>query len=217
VRVRAGHVAIVVLAVLALAGSALAVVASDPKVALDRQGQARARALLILRTDVGRGWRGDPVYQVSSQLSPVCPGYSPDLSSLVITGRADSKVFRLASSGTEQDVTTAVFVFRSAAQAKRMHTLTGVRFARHCLHVGSVPGGKIDEVSALRLPASHVDAIGWRVRLVRTSAPKLLYADYVFLHAKAASVAVFFVSTNRPFPAAPEKHVLQVLRTRMSA
>ena len=209
--------AAVVSAVLMLAAPAVAFTSRDPRIALDRQGQAKARALLVRPADVGRGWRSDPVYRVSSQLSPVCPGYSPDLSRLVVKGRADSKVFRFVGTGSEEDVTAAVFVLASTRQAQQMHVLTGVLFGRHCLHVGTAPGGKIDVVAPLRLPSSKAHEVGWRVRLVRTSAPKLLYADYVFLQAKTAVVAAFFVSTDRPFPAAVERHALQVLGTRMSA
>jgi hypothetical protein len=110
--------ALIALATLALAGTALAD-PLDPKVKLDAADQARAKAALIVQGDLGNAWTNHSTAAPSSLKAPVCPALRPDYSKLTLTGHAES-VFDLGA----WEVSSDVEVWKSVAQAtKHMNAL----------------------------------------------------------------------------------------------
>jgi hypothetical protein len=75
---------------------------------------AKARAILITRSDLGAGWARDP----SPSPDEDCKAFSPDESSLVETGEADA-LFERATSAVGSDVV----IYRTEAMARHSWTI----------------------------------------------------------------------------------------------
>jgi hypothetical protein len=80
---------VVVLAALCacLPAVALAAADTDPKERLTAVDQAKARSIVLKRTDFVAGWKKVPPDPDSDA---VCPGFNPDGSDLTITGKAEA-------------------------------------------------------------------------------------------------------------------------------
>ena len=89
----------------------------DPKVAYNagRPG-ARAKAALLVQSDLGGGWNGGTSATPSSLKAPVCPSLRPDYSKLTVTGHAES-VFDNGNGGVQ--VVSDVEVWKTEKQAKQ--------------------------------------------------------------------------------------------------
>ena len=81
---------VVAVAALALAAAALAD-PLDPQVRITRADQARAKAALLVQSDLGMGWKGGTASSASSLKAPICPALRPDYRRLTITGHAESR------------------------------------------------------------------------------------------------------------------------------
>jgi len=106
---------LVVLAALALASTALAD-PLDPKVRLNAADQVRAKAALLVQSDLGQGWRGGAASTPSSLKQPVCPSLRPDYSKLTLTGHAESR-FDNGNGGIQ--VVSDVEVWKTLEQAEQ--------------------------------------------------------------------------------------------------
>jgi hypothetical protein len=81
------------LLVLCIAVPAVALAAdTDPKKKITAADQAKARSLLLKRTDLAAGWKKVPP---SPDSDATCPGFNPDESDLTLTGEAESDFERL--------------------------------------------------------------------------------------------------------------------------
>ena len=76
------------LLVLCIAVPAVALAAdTDPKKKITPADQAKARSMLLKRTDFAAGWKKVPP---SPDSDLVCPGFNPDESDLTLTGEAET-------------------------------------------------------------------------------------------------------------------------------
>jgi hypothetical protein len=76
------------LVVLCMALPAVALAAdTDPKKKVTAADQAKARSILLKRTDFAAGWKKVPTTPDSDAM---CPGFNPDESDLTLTGEAES-------------------------------------------------------------------------------------------------------------------------------
>jgi hypothetical protein len=76
------------LLVLCIAVPAVALAAdTDPKKKITAADQAKARSMVLKRTDFTAGWKKVPA---SPDSDAVCPGFNPDESDLTLTGEAES-------------------------------------------------------------------------------------------------------------------------------
>jgi hypothetical protein len=99
----------------ALAGTFAAVALAgpgDPQRKPTPADQARARAVVLSRADLGAGWKAEKSSGGAS--NPRCSFYNPDQSDLVETGHADSSFSR----GDTLLVFSSVGIFKTAAQAR---------------------------------------------------------------------------------------------------
>jgi hypothetical protein len=94
-------------ALLAAATAALAGTGKE-QIRLTAADQARARAALIRKSDLGSGWSGGPVKPDLSS-SPTCSNYHPKQSDLVLTGAAASQFEKNGA-----DVHTEIGVLKTA-------------------------------------------------------------------------------------------------------
>src|SRR5215210_8580110 len=106
-------------ALLALAALVFAAAAfADPldlKVKITKADQRRAKAVLLVQSDLGLGWRGGTAAKPSSLKAPVCPALRPNYSSLTITGHAES-LFDNGNGGFQ--VVSDVEIWKTVAQAE---------------------------------------------------------------------------------------------------
>lgn len=84
---------------------------TDPKKRIDPADQAKARAVVLKRTDLGAGWKTVPPSPEESE--PTCPGYDPDSSDLTLTGQAEADFERRGGATVSSSV--EVFISRSDA------------------------------------------------------------------------------------------------------
>jgi hypothetical protein len=102
------------LAALVLAGAALAD-PLDPKQRLNPGDQARAKAALLVKSDLGNAWADRSTAKPSSLKAPICPSLRPDYSKLTLTGHAES-VFDNGNGGIQ--VVSDVEVWKTLKQAE---------------------------------------------------------------------------------------------------
>jgi hypothetical protein len=162
------------IALVVVAGAA----ASGPgkqKIELNAADQARARAVVLRRSDLGAGWTGGRVKpDLTSQVS--CASYHPKVSDLVVTGVAASQ-FR----GTGIALVNEVEIFRTAAMVDRDWRRSIVPAAVPCLRAtltkglgaqakvlsfGRIPFPKVGTHSAAFRGVVAVSALGQTVRVL---------------------------------------------------
>jgi hypothetical protein len=96
-----------------LVAPALALAATgDPREAFTTADQAKAKSMLLVRTDLSAGWKRTSTPDTGADLS--CPGFDPDLSDLTLTGEKKSE-FSHPSFGY---VAGFVSVYRTDANAR---------------------------------------------------------------------------------------------------
>ena len=89
------------LLVLCIAVPAVALAAdTDPKKSITAADQAKARSIVLTRTDFAAGWKKVPAPPDSDL---VCPGFDPNESDLTLTGEAESD-FQHAQGGLFVDL-----------------------------------------------------------------------------------------------------------------
>jgi hypothetical protein len=111
VRFRPSVLVVAVLVALAVTATALA---DRYGLAFTHADQVRARSAVLKLADLGAGWSGGPKKPNLSN-DTNCPGFSPKLSDLVMTGAAESE-FRAQTLG--MDVDSEVGVMRTAAMVQ---------------------------------------------------------------------------------------------------
>jgi len=100
------------LLVLCIAVPAVALAAdTDPKKKFTAADQAKARSMLLKRTDFAAGWKKVPP---SPDSDLVCPGFNPDESDLTLTGEAESD-FEHAQGGLFVGSASEVFATKEDA------------------------------------------------------------------------------------------------------
>jgi hypothetical protein len=145
------------------------------KIELNPADQARARAVVLRRSDLGPGWTGGRIKpDLTSQVS--CASYHPKVSDLVVTGAAESQ-FR----GTGIVLANEVEIFRTAAMVDRdwrrsivpaavpclRRTLTkGLGAQAKVLSFGRIPFPRVGTHSAAFRGIVAVSALGRTVRVL---------------------------------------------------
>jgi hypothetical protein len=206
------------LMVLAAAVAVPAALASngDPQKRLTKADQAKARAIVLRRSDFPAGWVGKPNTN-TSQDNPRCSTYNPDQSDLVETGDVDSPDFTRADGSF---VSSSVGIFKTAAMAKtgyarvarpELASCFGELFKKgaapakvQLLHVGALPFRRLrDRANAYRLTAN--------VTLQGTTIPVAI--DIVTFNRGRVDAAMIFLGIRGPLQSSFE----QSLAARVAA
>ena len=153
---------------------ALAATDTDPKKRLTAADQAKARSIVLKRTDFAAGWKKVPP-EPESGADDTCPGYNPNYSDLTLTGEAESNFehtqgLPLISSFAEIYVTKADAEKSWARGAKP----AVARCLAHFLRQGAEEdGGKLTVVSQGRIafPKVAPRTIAFRV-VARMTVPR---------------------------------------------
>ena len=225
--------AFAVVALAALLATAVAVGASgDPKRAITKVDQARAKAMLLTRGDLGAGWRASATSGGrGDDVDFRCPGYQPDESDLTLTGDATSPDFELATGGTFSFVSSIASVYATAPQAKASWARVVKPGLVRCFvqlledEVGAQQQGQGNPLE-LRITASG--RVAFPAVAPRTSAYRIsgvitqgqltipMHLGIVLLGSGRANGGFIAVSLLKPFPRATEVRLARITAARMT-
>jgi hypothetical protein len=195
-----------VFALLALVPAALA--GTDPRaeqVRLNAADNALARRATVQSGDLSARWRKVAAGADESEV-PTCPGYAPDFSRFVITGKSRSAF----QNPTGAAIVSSVEVFRSRSDAVGDFRLSTQAAVARCLQrlldkaFAGVDGLEAEVVSSRRVPAPSVGerAAGYRL-VAELSAPGAslkVYIDVLVFQRGRSIAALFFTGAFEPVP-----------------
>jgi hypothetical protein len=205
--------AFALLLVLALTAAGAAVAGKgDPQKRITPADQARAKAMLLRKSDVGAGFRVGPALGGSSDL--YCKAL--DESDLTLTGEAQSPTFQ----GGVETVSSLSRVYRSLRDSSASWRRGTSRAGERCVRAefgGALvaAGGTLESFGRVDFPdlAERTSAY----RLVVSSQGLRAYLDVVGLKQGRAQVALLFGSALTPVPHEVEVRVARAVARRMKA
>jgi hypothetical protein len=123
---------------------------TDPKKRLNAADQAKARSIVLKRTDFAAGWKK---VAPAPDSDAVCPGFNPDESDLTLTGEAEAE-FEHAQGVAS--VSSFSEVFASKADALKSWTRSDKPALARCLgyffrQAATEPGTQVKIISAGRM------------------------------------------------------------------
>jgi hypothetical protein len=189
----------------------------EPQKRLTKADQAKARAIVLRRSDFPAGWVAKP-NTTTSQDTPRCSTYNPDQSDLIETGDVDSPDFTRADGSF---VSGSVGIFKTATMAKtgyarvarpQLASCFAELFAKgaapakvQVLHVGPLPFRRLgDRSNAYRLTAN--------VTLQGTTIPVAI--DIVTFNRGRVDVAMILLGIRGPLPVSLEQSLAGKLAAR---
>lgn len=182
-------------------------------------GDAVARAALLRRGDVGKGWGSAPGPRKVPPLA--CPRFSPPVHGVTEEGDAVSPTFRQSSSGPF--LTQDAYVYGTAAQrATVWRALARPRYLR-CV-AASVTGGSghgvrfaVTGKRLLSLPRLGVAAAGYRVRGTATTqgVSTDVFLDVLLLGSGRTITAISLSTFEQPVARALELRLARTAAGRL--
>lgn len=189
---------------LALVPAALA--GTDPRaeqLRLTAADNALARRATVQAGDLSAGWRRVPAGADESEV-PTCPGYAPDFSRFVITGKSRSAF----QSGVGASIVSSVEVYRSRRDAVgdfRLGTQPAVaRCLKHLLDkaFAGVESMDAEVISSRRIPAPKLGERAAAYRLVAeltaNGVSVKVYIDVLVFQRGRSIAALFFTGAFEP-------------------
>ncbi len=181
--------------------------------------QARAKAMLLRRTDLGPGFKASKSSQDNEDDS-YCRAL--DESDLVITGDADSPGFTMAETSQPRVLSagSTASVYKTAAQAakswRRLTSAGGMK----CMELegrreADQLGAAVTSVSLRKIafPRLAPDTFAFRLTLSITKTASIV-SDVVVLRDGRAVSAVMFGGLPSPFPRAEEVRLAKIVASR---
>lgn len=199
--------------------AALAVVATVPGVHHTAAGMTAAHRSLVVRADLGPGWKAGATPKKPGALACRQP---TTLKGVVETGAAVSPLYSAGGSGPF--VSAAAFVYDTAAGAARFYQQVAKPNALPCLSqslaTGKSAAGVTFTVSrrqTLAAPRLGVTAAAYRVIGHASVAAQrvTVYADLIFLQHASTIVELSFASFSAPVPAATETRIGRAAASRL--
>jgi hypothetical protein len=164
---------------LASTSAALASVGDAPTVRVTNADQAKARNLLLRRSDFGAGWLGGAI-KTSPFSPPNCPGFDPKESDLVVTGHADAR-YTFKQAGVELDQDVQVMASEQAVQTDFSRSISPKLADCLASQLGKLPNVK--DVRVVRVPFPPTGSVSAVYRAeIGVQTPKgrgTLLSDYV--------------------------------------
>ena len=208
------------------AGPATATTSDDVRRRPVPADQARARAIVLTRADLGSAWRS--LGRISTRRPTCPPAFAPRLSRLVVQGERGGEQLRRQGKETQELVASSVEVYGTAAQANQAWRLWSSPAAIACMsqlvsNAAPIPEGSLmvdSEASALQLPrvAPRQLARRFLVLWVGDGSIETLTVDYVHLVRGRTSVALFVQRLGPPGKPdeALERRLLRLLGKRLA-
>lgn len=216
-----GRLALVVATALVVVGVASGGLAArgDPKRAITKADQARAKAMLVRKGDLAPGFTGTPSGQDTDDM--YCAAL--DESDLTLTGDAESPNFTLQATGKYFRIGSEAKIYKTTANAlaswKRGTSAAGERCARSTLTKALAGLASITSFGRLSVPTIAPLTIAYQVVIaVKSGATTVpIYADVVVLQRGRAQVALFVFSGGRPLARSEVLAFARMTGTRMAA
>ena len=162
--------------------------AVDPKRAITKRDQARARRATLLRSDVPATWSSEPARDAGA---PLCEKFAPNLSRLTITGNVASPVFVSETGGAWSEA----WVYLTEAQGREAFSRLAQRALVTCL-VNELPQEFNARVSGVSLPKMADATRGFRI--TGQFDGSTIISDLVWLRAGRTVVLLSFGSNDAP-------------------
>jgi len=195
---------------LALTGVSLGA-RGDPKKKITPADQARARAMLIHKADMGPAFTSTPASSGNDDF--YCAAL--DESDLTLTGEAESPSF----TSTVEFVSSHAYVYRTRADAdaswRRGTSARGQECLRDGLR-GELQGTSVRLVSFRKLTFPKFAQRSVLYRVVADQQGVRIYLDLVALQHSRAQIAIVYGSGLSPPPAAEERRLAKVTAARMT-
>ena len=218
-RVRA---AIVLVVIALVAVSSAAASNGDPKRAITKVDQERARSVLLRQVDLGAGFVSRPPGPDDLPPGVRCGALSE--SDLTVTGDATSRDFQLDRPGTLLTIGSTAQVYRSLREADASWSRAGRPGALTCLsdivRKSGQRGQRVEVLSAKRLAFPRVSQKTMAFRIVarvRSGATAVkVYFDAILLQQGRLQAGVVFTSALQPVGATDQAALAGVVGARMA-
>jgi len=195
---------------LVLAGVSLGA-RGDPKKKITPADQARAKAMLIRKADVGPAFASSPASSGNDDF--YCAAL--DESDLTLTGEAESPTF----TSTVEFVTSQAYVYRTRADADASWRRGTNAAGQKCLRDGlrrEVQGTSVTLVSFRKLAFPNLAQRSLLYRAVAEQQGVRIYLDLIALQHARAQVAIVYGAGVSPPPAAEERRLAKLTAARMA-
>ena len=216
-----GHRLAVVLAVCLCLPALAYAAAGDPKERLTPADQAKAKAMLLVRSDLATGWIKTSTPDSGDDIT--CAGFDPDLSDLTLTGKGRSQFTNRAAGA---NVFSYVSLYATPAQARsawsRVIKPALARCLAHVIERG-VAGQGVDvaftKQGRVAFPAVAPRTAAFRIVAV-ISAPQStvkvpVAVDLVVLGRGRSEVVLAAMAAGKGIPAADVRAFARLLAGRM--
>lgn len=180
----------------------------DPKTRFTPAGQARARAMVLRRSDFDAAF----VARRSSQNGGDFHCSALDASDLTLTGRATSPSF---AAGTVFVVSTAS-VYASRSDSNASWTRGTSKAGEECLRrgLGGELQGTVELVSFRRMPFPKRGTRSVAYRVLATVQTARVYIDLVVMQVSRAQASVVYLSALTPPPAGELRRLTAIVAKR---
>jgi hypothetical protein len=197
---------------LALVGAGAALAAQgDPQKKLTSADNARARAMLLKKADLGPGFSGQPA---SDDFDFYCQAL--DESDLTLSGEAKSQMFHAGLVNIGSAAGLYASVSDANASWKRGTSAAGVACISSTLKkVTEEAGAEFVSFRKIPFPAVAPRTVAFRWTSVVQGIR--LYADWVYVARSRAQAALFFASAPAPAPKASEARLARLIAGRMAS
>jgi hypothetical protein len=195
----------------------------DPRTKIRTADQAKAKATLLTRDDLGAAWSGGPRNPISFK-APTCPAQRPNDGDLTITGHAES-VFSNGNGGIQIDSDVEMFPTEAQAKARFVRFMQAKLFS--CLKydlaksLGGVTGMTFLKPTRVDLPKVAERMGAFRVPILVKSGSQTVTvdADFIFLGVGRAQIYVNVIAPSVQEEQLPgfELRVAKLLVKRASA
>ena len=199
----------VVVALLVLAGVAVAANPRDPKKVIIPTVQAKAKAINVHISDLPKGdWVAKPAGADTG--TPKCSYYNPNQSDLTENGDAHSPNLTVPSGAF---VSSSTSIFKTATQGRTAYKRVVQPKLPKCLAQLFVKGagGGITNVSAVQIPfpKQAERSIAYRISgdFTNASGTITIYLDVVAMNRAKVDTVIFFAGIGHPFMDAVEQSV----------
>jgi hypothetical protein len=207
---------LVVALLLALVSSGAALAArGDPQKRINPADQARAKAMLTRKADLGLGYRALP--SSSGDFDRYCKAL--DESDLTVTGEAKTPTFVSGLVTVNANSTVYESVVDANASWRRGTSSAGIACITNLLRTEFAKGGlKLVSLRTLQFPRLSAKTVSYRVAFTGQSqgATVRAYVDLVVLQQTRAQVAVLFGSAIDPLERPEQVRIARILARRMA-
>jgi hypothetical protein len=190
---------------------AIALAAGTPVAHHTAAGTNAAKAVLLTKAELGKGWSGAATPQQGVRLS--CAGHAPSAKGIVEVGAASSPAFAAAATGPFVQQNTSVYATASQANRwwRRGVTPSLVVCVAQTFQALAARGVKVKVTSASKLPFTTPLDHTAAYRVAATANGNKLFFDVIVLGSGRTITAVSISSFLRPVSANDERALATVI------